>query len=141
MASKTDKPVIDKTLNVVFQRKKLPKETSVYTETVKLHPRCSEIVKDIAKQTLRKKIEDMRAEFERADDKSNLQFTQLVNAVEQAKALEITTNKFVDKVESTMKSFNIDIGKYQKMYEQIMQNLPPSAVPATSTTKVQQNIE
>ncbi|CAH0715623.1 unnamed protein product, partial [Brenthis ino] len=72
-----------------------------------LDVQCREIVRDITKQSLRTKIEVMRAEYERANDKRNLKFSRLLKAVGEANVQgNRATEKFLDDVESMMTRFN-----------------------------------
>lgn len=89
-----------------------------------LDVQCREIVRDITKQSLRTKIEVMRAEYERGNDKRNLKFSRLLEAVGEANVQgNRATEKFLDDIESIMTRFNDELGSLQKTYSNIMKKL------------------
>lgn len=119
-----------KSLQVVFQRKNEFREDDYdyqyqYASREKNDPKTIQAMKNATKKALRIKLDAMRGDFDRKHCKKKVTISHLVEAIKDSSAKEdMSTDKFVDTVESLMTRFNSDLEKLQKIYTNVMKNLP-----------------
>lgn len=124
-----------KILSVVFESKNFIVKTN-YPRESKLESPFKRLAAEITKNTLRKKIAVIYAEFDKATAQKSEKIAHIVDAVRKANRQEsLITEKFVGDVESMVARFKIELDKMQELFGNIIKNLPPLEVEQTAVTK------
>lgn len=121
---------MDKTLNVVFERKYPCMQEDAETQRFKfgkLDPEGRVLVREITKQQLKAKlqtVEIVRKEFPNVNNHRNLQYNRLVDVIKDTKKADEYVEKFVKDINIMMTTFNTDMKKLQETYNNVLKKLP-----------------